>query len=126
MVQTADVVVVGGGVNGTSIAYALASRGARTALVEKGAVASGASGRSSALVRMHYTNEWDARLAWASFPVFAHWSDLIGGPPVFTHTGFVNVVGPAYADNLRKNVEMLRGIGVNTRAITPAELKALQ
>ncbi len=126
MVQTTDVVVVGGGVNGTSIAYALASRGVKTVLVEKGAVASGASGRSSALVRMHYTNEWDARLAWASFPVFKHWSDLIGGPPVFTHTGFVNVVAPAYADNLRKNVEMLRGIGITTRAITAAELKELQ
>ena len=36
-------------------------------LLEKGALASGASGRSSALVRMHYTNEWDTRLAWASF-----------------------------------------------------------
>jgi glycine/D-amino acid oxidase-like deaminating enzyme len=126
MVHTADVVVVGGGVAGTSIAYALASRGARTVLVEKGAVGSGASGRSSALVRMHYTNEWDARLAWASFPVFTHWSELMGGPPVFTRTGFVNVVAPAYALHLRRNVEMLRGIGVNTTAITPAELAGLQ
>jgi glycine/D-amino acid oxidase-like deaminating enzyme len=126
MAQTADVVVVGGGVNGASIAYALASKGVKTVLVEKGALASGASGRSSALVRMHYTNEWDSRLAWASFPIFKHWSELMGGPPVFTHTGFVNVVAPAYADNLRRNVEMLRGIGINTRAITPAELKALQ
>ena len=71
MTQTADVVVVGGGVNGASITYALASRGVKVVLVEKGALASGASGRSSALVRMHYTNEWDARLAWASFPVFS-------------------------------------------------------
>jgi len=126
MVRTADVVVVGGGVNGTSIAYALASRGVKCALVEKGALASGASGRSSALVRMHYTNEWDARLAWASFPVFRHWSELMGGPPVFTRTGFVNVVAPAYADNLRKNVEMLRGIGVDTRPITALDLKEMQ
>src|ERR1700675_3751269 len=126
MVQTAGVGGGGGGVNGTSIAYALASKGARCVLVEKGAVASGASGRSSALVRMHYTNEWDARLAWASFPVFRHWSELIGGPPVFTHTGFVNAVAPAYAEHLRKNVEMLRGIGINTQAITAAELKDLQ
>ena len=84
MAETADVVVVGGGVNGASIAYALASRGVkRVVLLEKGALASGASGRSSALVRMHYTNEWDARLAWASFPVFTHWEELMGGPPVF-------------------------------------------
>src|SRR5215472_13252615 len=126
MTQTADVVVIGGGVNGASIAYALASRGVKTTLVEKGALASGASGRSSALVRMHYTNEEDARLAWASYPVFLHWSELMGGPPVFTRTGFVNVVAPAFADHLRENVRMLQGIGVNTRALTPAELLELQ
>ena len=127
MADTADVVVIGGGVNGASIAYALASRGVRrVALVEKGALGSGASGRSSALVRMHYTNEGDARLAWASFPVFRHWEELMGGPPVFTHTGFVNVVAPPFADALRKNVAMLRGIGVDTVALSPAELLDLQ
>ena len=80
MTHTADVVVIGGGVNGVSIAYALAGRGVRVVLVEKGALASGASGRSSALVRMHYTNEWDARLAWASFPVFRNWRRADGRP----------------------------------------------
>jgi len=126
MSRTADVVVVGGGVNGASIAYALAAKGVKVVLVEKGALASGASGRSSALVRMHYTNEWDARLAWASFPMFRHWAELMGGPAVFTHTGFLNVVAPSYAENLRRNVLMLQRIGVPTRAITPGELKTLQ
>jgi glycine/D-amino acid oxidase-like deaminating enzyme len=126
MTRTAEVVVVGGGVNGASIAYALAARGVKVVLVEKGALAAGASGRSSALVRMHYTNEWDARLAWASFEVFRHWTELMGGPAVFTQTGFVNVVAPRYAEHLRQNVQMLQRIGVPTRAITPAELKTLQ
>jgi glycine/D-amino acid oxidase-like deaminating enzyme len=127
VIATADVVVVGGGVNGVSIAYALAARGVRrVVLCEQAALASGASGRSSALVRMHYTNEWDARLAFASFPVFRHWPEIMGGPPVFTHTGFVNVVAPPYAEALRKNVAMLRGIGVNTVALTPGELRDLQ
>lgn len=126
MTRTADAVVIGGGINGASVAYALAARGLRAVLVEKAAMASGASGRSSALVRMHYTNEWDARLAWASFPVFTHWSEIMGGPPVFTHTGFVNVVGPEDAAALRHNVEMLRGIGINTVALTPQELRDLQ
>jgi sarcosine oxidase, subunit beta len=127
MVDTADVVVIGGGVNGASIAYALAARGVRRViLMEKGALASGASGRSSALVRMHYTNEWDARLAFASFPTFQHWSEIMGGSPVFTHTGFAAVVGPPYAEALRRNVEMLKGIGVDTVALSPAELKDLQ
>src|SRR5215475_4253178 len=118
MAQTADVVVIGGGVNGTSIAYALAEKGVKVVLVEKGAVASGASGFSSALVRMHYTNEWDARLAFASFPVFRNWTEIMGGPSVFTRTGFVNVVAPQYADALRRNVEMLRAIGVDTVALS--------
>ena len=126
MSETADVVVIGGGVSGASITYALAARGARVTLVEKGALASGASGRSSALVRMHYTNEWDARLAWASFPVFRDWSERMGGPPVFTRTGFLNLVGHAYADHLRRNVETLRGIGINTVALSPGEVARLQ
>src|SRR6266496_5690203 len=116
MSQTADVVVIGGGVNGASIAYALAARGVKAVLVEKGALASGASGRSSALVRMHYTNEEDARLAWASYPVFRDWCERMGGPPVFTRTGFVAVVGPQDAAALRSNVDMLREIGVDTVA----------
>ncbi len=128
MADTADVIVVGGGVNGTSIAWALASRGVgRVVLCEKGALASGASGRSSALVRMHYTNETDARLAFASFPIFRHWTELMGGgPSVFTHTGFVNVVAPPYAEHLRRNVEMLRRIGINTVALSPGELRGLE
>jgi sarcosine oxidase subunit beta len=127
MTETADVVVVGGGVNGVSIAYALAARGVpRVVLCEKAALASGASGFSSALVRMHYTNEWDARLAFASYPVFRNWTEIMGGPSVFTHTGFVNVVAPQYADALRRNVEMLRAIGIDTVALSPNELHDLQ
>ena len=127
MADTADVVVVGGGVIGTSIAFALASAGVkRVTLLEKGALASGASGRSSALIRMHYVNEEDARLAWASFPVFRDWRERMGGPPVFTQTGFVAVVGHRDSAALRANVEMLKKIGIDTTALSPAELKTLQ
>jgi len=121
------VVVVGGGVIGTSIAFALASAGVkRVVLLEKSALASGASGRSSALVRMHYTNVEDARLAWASYPLFRDWTERMGGPPVFRRTGFLAVVGPQDAGALKSNVEMLRGIGIDTVALSPGELKTLQ
>ncbi|HEY3067150.1 MAG TPA: FAD-binding oxidoreductase [Methylomirabilota bacterium] len=127
MADTADVVIIGGGVVGVSIAFALASAGVkRVTLVEKGALASGASGRSSALVRMHYTNEEDARLAWASYPFFRDWSERMGGPPVFRRTGVVAMVGPPDAAALHANVDMLRAIGIDTVAISPAELKTLQ
>ena len=127
MAETADVVIIGGGVIGTSTALALASAGVRRViLLEKSALASGASGRSSALVRMHYTNAEDARLAWASYPVFRDWTERIGGPSPFTRSGVVAVVGPEDAGALRSNVEMLRGIGIDTVALSPAELKTLQ
>ena len=127
MPDTADVVVIGGGVIGTSIALALTQAGVRhVTLLEKSALASGASGRSSALVRMHYTNVEDARLAWASYPLFRDWTERIGGPSVFRRTAFVAVVGPEDAAALRANVAMLRGIGVDTVALTAAELASLQ
>jgi len=127
MADTADVLIIGGGVIGTSIACALTSSGVkRVTLLDKGALASGASGRSSALVRMHYTNVEDARLAWASYPVFRDWTVRMGGPPVFRRTGFLAVVSPQDAPALRHNVDMLRGIGIDTIALSPTELTALQ
>jgi sarcosine oxidase, subunit beta len=127
MTRTAEVIVVGGGIAGVCIAHALAVRGLRrVVLVEKDALGSGVTGRSSALVRMHYTNEWEARLAWASFPVFREWPERMGRPGVFTRTGFLNVVAPAYAEHLRRNVEMLRGLGINTQALAPEEVRELQ
>ena len=119
-------VVIGGGIAGPCITHALAARGTRVTLCERAALASGASGRSSALVRMHYTNEWDARLAWASFSVFRDWPELMGGPPVFTRTGFLNLVGPAYAEHLRRNVAMLQQIGVDTVALASEEVRRIQ
>ena len=127
MTDTADVVVVGGGVIGTSIAWALSARGVkRVTLVEQGALASGASGRSSAIVRMHYTTEANARLALASLPLFTHWSDVFGGAPVFTPTGFMALVGGGDVDALDRNVAMLQRIGVKTSRLTRDDINELQ
>src|SRR5262249_37326613 len=63
MTETADVVIVGGGVTGASIAYHLVHRGVRrVAVVERRFVASGATGRSSACIRQHYTTPQTCRM----------------------------------------------------------------
>ncbi len=62
MVETADVIVIGAGVQGASLAFHLARRGTRVVVVERGSVAAGATGRSSGLVRMHYDLLSDSRM----------------------------------------------------------------
>jgi sarcosine oxidase subunit beta len=71
--KTADVVIVGAGVNGASTAFHLAKAGMRNVVVvERHHVAAGATGKSGALVRMHYTNEPETRLALESLRYFQH------------------------------------------------------
>ena len=123
---TADVIVIGGGVNGLGTAFRLVERGAgRVVVLERRYLAAGASGKSGALVRVHYTNEPESRLAHASLPVFQHWGDIIGGDCGWQNPGFVRIVAPADEAALRANVAMLQGIGVNTRLLDAAELRDL-
>ena len=71
MSETADVVVIGGGCNGASLAFHLAEgKAGRVVLLEKGALASGPTGRSTAIVRQHYSNQVTARMALDSLRVF--------------------------------------------------------
>ena len=126
MNESADVVIIGAGVNGASLAFHLTRMGVRSVIVlEKRVAASGATGLSSGLVRMHYANEVEARLAWNSFPYFRHWDDIVGGDCGFTETGFIRTVAPKNNEKLRANVAMLQAIGIDTCLITPAELRDL-
>ncbi len=126
MTETADVIVVGAGVQGASLAFHLARRGTRVLVLERESVAAGATGRSSGFVRMHYDLESDARLAWASFPYFRAWQDMVGaGDCGFVRTGFMQVMPEALADNVRANVEMQLEIGITTRIVDHAEIARL-
>lgn len=66
LVRTADIVIVGAGVQGASLAFHLARRGAKVAVVERNSVGSGATGRSAGFVRAHYDLELEP--AWPGPP----------------------------------------------------------
>ena len=68
MTDTADVIIIGAGVHGTSLAFHLAERGTSVIVLERAWIGAGATGRSSGLVRMHYDLLAETKLAWASFP----------------------------------------------------------
>jgi sarcosine oxidase subunit beta len=127
MARTYDAIVIGGGVIGTSVAFHLARAGAvRVALVERRAICSGNTRKSGAIVRMHYSNDPEARLALASLPYFQHWSEIVGsGDCGFRPIGFALLVGPENVDRLRRNVARLRSLGVETSVVGPAELRAV-
>ena len=78
MSDTADVIVIGAGVQGASLAFHLASRGTSVIVIERSTVAAGATGRSSGLVRMHYDLLAETKLAWAAFPWFTEWAERVG------------------------------------------------
>jgi sarcosine oxidase, subunit beta len=125
--KTADIVIVGAGVMGTSIAFHLAKRKAgRIVVIDKDHVGRGGSGRSSALVRMHYSYPPEVQLALISFRMFEHWQEMVGEAGDFRKTGFVRIVHPNESERLRLNVEMQRGLGVNVRLIDRHELKDLE
>ena len=74
MTSTTEAVIIGGGVMGTSILYYLALRGVRSpVLLERDTLGSGSTGRSSGAIRMHYSTEVNARLAWESLKIFKDW-----------------------------------------------------
>ena len=125
--RTADVVVVGGGVHGASVAYHLARRRAgRVVLIERKFLASGPTGRSSALVRRFYAMDFLTRTGNASAQIFQRWADEIGGgDPGFRQVGILWLAGPDRAANLQENVRRARTLGVQVNLITPAQLKSL-
>jgi sarcosine oxidase subunit beta len=125
--ETADVVIVGAGVMGASIAFHLAERGAgRILVLDRAFVAAGASGSSSGLVRMHYTYPPEVQLALLSLAYFNQWQERLGRPSSFRRTGFFRIVPVSQAARLRANVEMQKSLGVNTQVVSREELRELE
>jgi len=124
--ETADVVVVGAGANGTSTAFHLAKAGVkRVVVVERRYLGSGATDKSGALVRMHYTNEPEVRLAYESLTYFQHWKEMVGGECGFHPLGLLVFTPPEYHAHLKANLAMMRRVGVKTKLISVEEAHEL-
>ena len=120
MATTADAVIIGGGVIGTSILYNLALQGLRRiVLLEKDVLASGSTGRSQAILRMHYSNEVTTRLAWESLKLFKEFNQLTGVSSGYKQTGYLVIVNDEDELALKTNIDMQKKLGVNTGIISP-------
>lgn len=124
MAISAEVVVIGGGVNGASIAYHLAKRGVRNVvLLEKGHIASGPTGLSSGIVRQHYSIETLARMALDSVRVFQNFGEQIGGDAGFVQTGGAFLCPEALHPAVEAAVEMHRRVGIRETIVSASELE---
>ena len=125
-VAVAEVVVVGAGVVGASVAFHLAERGIDTLVLDRGGPAAGSTARSGALIRAHYPTALEADLAWESLTgYFEPWGERVGGGCGFTRTGFAYLVGEANVEALRHNVALQARVEVETELVGPEDLGAL-
>ena len=107
MNQFADAVIIGGGVIGTSIQFALAAKGIKNSiLVEKSSLGSGSTGRSQAILRMHYSNEVTTLLAWKSLDIFKNFADITGSSSGYTQTGYLLITDIAEKASMQTNLKI--------------------
>ncbi len=124
MIGSADVVVIGGGLMGSSVAFHLTRMGVKkVVVVEKDYVAAGASGRSSAILRQHYGLAICGQMAHWSLQVWRNFDDVVGGNPGFMPVGYAVAVGARDEAILEGIVARQRSEGINTRLLTPEELR---
>ena len=124
MKSTADVVIAGGGVIGSSILVTLGGLGVTdTLLGEKDVLGSGSTGRSQAICRMHYSNPVTAAMAWESLGIFTNFNEIVGGESGFVETGYLVVVKEEDSAGLAHNVAMQYGLGIDTMRITAKDLE---
>jgi sarcosine oxidase subunit beta len=116
-----DVIVIGGGILGSTTAYYLKKHGvSKVLLVERGDVASGGTGKSAAIVRSYYSIPVMARLAKEAVKLFHNLEDEIGVDGGFHPTGFTQLVPPDWVDKAIELVAMHQELGIDTDFVPSA------
>ena len=107
-----DAIVIGAGISGAAAAYHLRKAGAKTLLVERGAPASGGTGKSAAIIRQSYSTPLLVRLARASITMLEKARSELGKDAGFVQDGYCFVVSDEMRDGAKKNVAMQKGLGI--------------
>src|SRR5689334_14142985 len=119
----AEIVIVGGGVMGLSIAYYLARRGLDDVVVlERGYLAEGASGRNGGGVRQQWSTEINIRLMQESVELCRRFAVDVGVNVWFRQGGYLFLARSAKeVARLEKNIDIQNRCGVKTRMLAPRE-----
>lgn len=124
--RTASVVVVGGGVVGTSTLFHLAAAGCRDAvLVERDTLGSGSTGAAAGGIRAQFSDELNVRIAQECTARFARFEDEVGGVIGYHRCGYLFLLREGDVARFSASVALQRSMGVATSLLTPAEAAAI-
>jgi glycine/D-amino acid oxidase-like deaminating enzyme len=125
---SADVVIIGAGIMGASIAFQLAKQSDRKiVVVDERPPVGGMSGRTFGQIRQHYSNALMVEMAIRGFDVLNDWQNEVGvGDPGYVKLGYMLLVVKAQVEACKRNVALGQSLGVDTRFASPDEIKALE
>lgn len=121
-----DVVIIGGGINGCSLAYQLSKRGLKVALFERDYICSGATGRCGAGIRQQWSTEENIILARESVKIFKNLSKELGEDIGFRQGGYLIAVhDKKELKDAEERVALQKSLGVNVRIIDKDEIRSI-
>jgi len=126
--RAADVVIVGGGCIGASVAYHLARRGVTdVVLVERERLlATGSTGRNAGGVRHQFSNEANILLSLESIALFERFKEELGAEIDFHQDGYLFLLSTAASvQTFRRNIELQRRLGIEVEWLAPDQVRTL-
>jgi sarcosine oxidase subunit beta len=122
----ADVVVVGGGAVGTSIAFHLAEEGVDVCLLERDALSSGSTSRAAGGVRTQFSDPLNIAIGRRGVEAFTRFAERPGGEIEFRQVGYLFLLDrPEDVSLFERSVELQNELGVPSRVVDPAEAGSL-
>jgi sarcosine oxidase subunit beta len=111
--ETADVVIAGGGISGCALAYQLAKRKVDVVLLERETLGSQSTGKCAGGVRQQFSTEDNVRVMRLSVKMLESFEQEIGHPADFRQIGYLFVfTQPQQVEDFRHNMEMWQRVGL--------------
>jgi sarcosine oxidase subunit beta len=125
--ETADVLVIGAGIIGGSVAFHLLERDPRLRVVmleKEPEAGTGATSKATGGVRFQFSTEANVRLTQLSYRYFTHAEEILGSPVDFTRHGYLFVTTEeATLEQSRRSVVLQRRLGVRSEILTPDQIQ---
>jgi sarcosine oxidase, subunit beta len=120
--RRADVVIVGAGTTGLSIAFHLATAGVRNVLVlERRFIGAGGTGRSVGIIRQLYPTRETTAMVVRSLAVYRDFESVIGGASGYVRCGALIGVGSEMRATLERTMNLQRLLGVRAELLSPTD-----